>query len=94
MSSPEQSHCGEASCNHHSRFTQIHSACAHLQPSLGSPGEAQAVGQDSGRDSGPVVAAPAHEHYTQAGHMPLRAERHLRGAGAHLDPNREVSVRR
>lgn len=63
-----------------------HTDSANLQPSLGSPGKAPAVGQDSGRDSGPVVAAPAHEHYTQAGHTPLRAERHLCGAGAHLRP--------
>lgn len=56
----------------------------HLQSSLGPPSKAQAVGQYSGCDSGPVVAAPAHKHDTQAGHTPLRAERHLCGAGARL----------
>ena len=62
----------------------------HLQPSLGSPGKAQPVGQDRGRDSGPVVAAPTHEHYTQTGHTPLRAEGHLRGAGDHLRPTQRA----
>lgn len=68
--------------------------CAHLQPGLGRPGQAQPVGQDGGRDSGPVVTAPAHQHHPQAGDTSLRAERHVCGAGAHLrSPNRAVSVR-
>lgn len=64
--------------------TQGRGSSPHLQSSLGPPRKAQPVGQHSGCDSGPVVAAPAHKHDTQAGHTPLRAERHLCGTGAHL----------
>lgn len=79
-----------------SRHTAEKCVChsAHLQPGLGRPGQAQPVGQDGGRDSGPIVAAPAHQHHPQAGNTPLRAERHLCGAGAHLrSTNRAVCVR-